>query len=73
VSFVAPLVTASAYSKVEQFIAEQVVTAPPTEYVPIAHSVQSVAVVAPVISAIEPAVQLLAVQVVTAPPKEYVP
>ena len=59
-SVVAPLVTAAAYSKVEQFIAVQVVTAPPPEYVPVAHSVQSVAEVAPVISAIEPAMQLLA-------------
>lgn len=65
VSLFAPFVTASAYFPAAQYIAEQVVTAPSLEYVPEAHSVQLVALVAPVISAVESAVQLLSVQVAT--------
>jgi len=51
----------------------QDVIATPVDYVPTKHSVQSVSLVAAVLSATEPAVQLLVEQDVLAPVSEYVP
>lgn len=73
VAEVAPPVTGAAYWKAEQVMSEHVVNAPPVENLPVGHSVQSVAEVAAVLLAIEPAGQLLAVQDELAPVSEYVP
>jgi len=54
-------------------LAVHVVAALPSEYVPAEHVVQSVAFIAPSLSAIDPAGHVLGGHVVAVPPSEYVP
>jgi len=70
---VAPPTTAAAYSKPEQVMSEHDVRAPPADHLPVTHTVQSVAEVAAVLSATEPAVQVLGVHDEFAPVSEKVP